>query len=107
MKTSKIFDNFITSHNIHDQLLNVAKKSIQGYHDIADKINNIISDFSYKLQGIIGSQMLEIFLIIKCKSVTKYGQKKLFTKRSQQSENKIFKSINYISLDIRDDKGIN
>ena len=50
--------------------------------------------------------MSEIFLIIKCKSVTKYGQKKIFTKISQQSEDKTFKSINYISLDIIDDKGI-
>ena len=32
--------------------------------------------------------------------------KKLFTKRSQQSEDKTFKSINYISLDIIDYKGI-
>ena len=67
LKSSTIFDTFITSHDIEDKLLQIAKKTIQRHDDIGDMLNAIINDFP--------SELLAIFLIKKFKTIPKKGQK--------------------------------
>ena len=86
LKSSTIFDTFITSHDIEDKLLQIAKKTIQGHHDIGDMLNAIINDFPSELEESLAIEMLAIFLIKKCKTITTYGQKKHFTTRTQETK---------------------
>ena len=48
--------------------------------------------------------MLAIFLIKKCKTITTYGQKKHFTRRTQETKEDSFKETNVLTLNIRDDE---
>ena len=50
LKSSTIFDTFITSHDIEDKLLQIAQKTIQGHDDIGDMLNAIINDFPSELE---------------------------------------------------------
>merc|ERR1712030_113955 len=86
-----------TSHDIQDKLLQIAKKTIQRHDDIGDMLNAIINYFP--------SELLAIFLIKKFKTITKYGQKKLFTKRTREDKEEVsFRETNVLTLNIRDDE---
>ena len=52
-------------------------------------LNAIINDFTYELEESLAIEMLAIFLIKKCKTITIYGQKNI----SPQGHKKLKKSI--------------
>ena len=52
-------------------------------------LNAIINDFTYELEESLAIEMLAIFLIKKCKTITTYGQKNI----SLQGHKKLKKNI--------------
>ena len=49
VKSSLIFDIFLTSHDMGYALLQIDKKVIEGYDDIGEMLNAIIGYLIYKL----------------------------------------------------------
>ena len=75
MKSSKIFETFLTNNHLQDQLLQTAKNTNEQEHDIVEMLIDIINNLGAQLQDTVCNEMFAIFGLKKVKKITTYGKK--------------------------------